>query len=202
VSLTVPRPRVLIAHGWLGHAVQFRGLARRVTEAGFDATVLSYPTMIAPFELAVDRARRAAGGAPGVPLHLVGFSMGGLVMRALAAEKPPGLASLLLIGTPNAGSPIADLAVRFVPTPALRRLMTSAPALPQVEGIPVGCIAGARRGPLGPLFGEPHDGRVAVSSAFAVPHRDSRIVALHHTAMPYARQTADLTVRFLRDGHF
>ncbi len=193
---------MLIAHGWLGHAVQFRGLARRVTDAGFEVTVLSYPTMFAPFELAVDRARRAGEGTAGVPLHLVGFSMGGLVMRALAAEKPSGLASLLLIGTPNAGSPIADLAVRVAPTPALRRLMTTAPALPEVAGIPVGCVAGARRGPMGFLFGEPHDGRVAVSSALAIPHQDARIVAMHHTAMPYARQTADLTVSFLRDGHF
>ena len=37
--MTVPRPRVLIAHGWLGHAIQFRGLARRVTES------LSVPTI-------------------------------------------------------------------------------------------------------------------------------------------------------------
>jgi pimeloyl-ACP methyl ester carboxylesterase len=202
MPVTSQCPRVLIAHGWLGHAVQFRGLARRVAEAGFDATVLSYPTLFAPLELAVDRARRAAERTGGAPLHLVGFSMGGLVMRALAAEKPPGLASLLLIGTPNAGSPIADLAVRFAPTPALRRLMTTAPALPEIEGISIGCIAGARRGPLGPLFGEPHDGRVAVSSALAISHSDARIVTMHHTAMPYARQTADLTVRFLRDGHF
>lgn len=202
MSVTTQRPRVLIAHGWLGHAVQFRRLARRVTEAGFDATVLSYPTLFAPFELAVDRARRAAEGASRVPLHLVGFSMGGLVMRALAAEKPPGLASLVLIATPNAGSPIADLAVRFAPTPALRRLMTTAPSLPEIEGVPVGCIAGARRGPMGFLFGEAHDGRVAVSSALVIPHRDARIVAVSHTAMPYARQTADLTVRFLRHWHF
>ena len=88
--MTALRPRVLIAHGWLGHAVQFRRLARRVTEAGFHVTVLSYPTMFAPFELALDRARRAAGHTADAPLHLVGFSMGGLVMRALAAESPPG----------------------------------------------------------------------------------------------------------------
>jgi pimeloyl-ACP methyl ester carboxylesterase len=183
------------------------GLARRVTEAGFDTAVLSYPTLFAPFELAVDRARRAVEGTSGEragsrPLHLVGFSLGGLVMRALAAEKPFGFASLLLIGTPNAGSPIADLAVRFAPTPALRRLMTTAPALPEIEGVPVGCIAGARRGPMGFLFGEAHDGRVAVSSALGTSHGDARIVTVSHTALPYARQTADLTVRFLRDGHF
>ena len=65
-------------------------LARRVTEAGFHVTLLSYPTMFAPFERAVDLARRAAGQTADAPLHLVGFSMGGLVMRALAAESPPG----------------------------------------------------------------------------------------------------------------
>jgi pimeloyl-ACP methyl ester carboxylesterase len=200
--LTEPRARVLIAHGWLGHAIQFRRLARRVTEAGFDVTVLSYPTMFAPFELAVERARRAAGSVAGVPLHLVGFSMGGLVMRALAAENPPGLASLLLIGTPNAGSPMADFAGRIAPTPALRRLMTTAPRLPEPAGIPVGCIVGSGRGPLRFLFGEENDGRVSVSSALSVVHHDARVVPLSHTAMPYARQTADLTVRFLRDGHF
>jgi pimeloyl-ACP methyl ester carboxylesterase len=193
---------VLIAHGWLGHALQFRLLARRVAEAGFDVTVLSYPTMFAPFEVAVSRARRAVLGAVGAPLHLVGFSMGGLVMRALAAENPPGLASLLLIGTPNAGSPMADLAGRFAPTPALRRLMTTAPALPEPAGIPVGCIVGSRRGPMGYLFGEENDGRVSVSSALSVTYHDARVIPVSHTAMPYARQTADLTVRFLQDRHF
>jgi len=200
--LTAPRARVLIAHGWLGNRFQFHRMARRVTEAAFDVTVLSYPTMFAPFELAVDRARRAAANASGAPLHLVGFSMGGLVMRALAAEKPTGLASLLLIGTPNAGSRMADLAGRLAPTPALRRLATTAPALPQPAGIPVGCIVGSRGGPLGFVFGEENDGRVAVSSALSVAYHDARIIPVSHTAMPYARQTADLTVRFLRNGHF
>jgi alpha-beta hydrolase superfamily lysophospholipase len=193
---------VLIAHGWLGYAIQFRPLARRITEAGFDVTVLSYPTMFAPFELAVDRARRAAMRAAGAPLHLVGFSMGGLVMRALTAENPSGLASLLLIGTPNAGSPMADLAGRLVPTPALRRLATTAPALPEPTGIQVGCIVGSRRGPLGFVFGEENDGRVSVSSALSVAYHDARIIPVSHTAMPYARQTADLAVCFLREGHF
>jgi pimeloyl-ACP methyl ester carboxylesterase len=202
VDLTVPTPRVLIAHGWLGHSIQFRRLARRVSEAGFAPVVLSYPTLFAPFELAVDRARRAALATAGVQLHLVGFSMGGLVMRALAAENPAGLASLLLIGTPNAGSPIADIASRFAPTPALRRLMTTAPPLPEAAGVPVGCIAGSRRSPLGFLFREANDGRVSVSSALSVAHHDARVVPVSHSALPYARQTADLTVRFLRDGHF
>jgi pimeloyl-ACP methyl ester carboxylesterase len=193
---------VLIAHGWLGHAGQFRPLARHLTEAGFDTAVLSYPTMFGSFDRAVELARRAAACAPQAPLHLVGFSLGGLVMRALAAERPAGLASLLLIGTPNAGSPIADLVGRVAPTPALCRLSTAAPALPVVSGIPIGCIAGSRRSPMGVLFSEENDGRVAVSSALGISHHDARIIPVGHRALPFSRETANLTARFLRDGHF
>ena len=55
---------------------------------------------------------------------------------------------------------------------------------------------------MGLLFGEDNDGRVAVSSALGVAHHDARIIPVSHTGMPYTRQTADLAVRFLRDGHF
>jgi pimeloyl-ACP methyl ester carboxylesterase len=201
-EIVAPRPRVLIAHGWLGHAGQFRPLARRLAEAGFDTVVLSYPTVFGSFDRAVELAREAAVSGSRAPLHLVGFSLGGLVMRALASEHPVGLVSLLLIGTPNAGSPIADLVGRFAPTPALRRLSTAAPALPSVTGVPVGCIAGSRRGPMGLLFGEENDDRVAVSSALAISHRDARIIAVGHRALPFSEETASLAVRFLRDGHF
>ena len=200
--MTTLRPRVLIAHGWLGHAGQFRSLAGRLAEAGFDTGVLSYPTIFGSFDCAVDLARQAALSGSAAPLHLVGFSLGGLVMRALAAESPAGLASLLLIGTPNAGSPIADLIGRLAPTPALRRLSTTAPALPAVTGIPVGCIVGSRRGPMRLLFGEENDGRVAVSSALAIAHNDARTIAVGHRALPFSTETASLAVRFLRDGHF
>jgi triacylglycerol lipase len=200
--VTALRPRALIAHGWLGHAGQFRRLADRLIEAGFDTVILSYPTMFGSFERAVERARQVAALPSSAPLHLIGFSLGGLVMRALAAERPTGLASLLLIGTPNAGSPIADMVGRFAPTPALRRLSTSAPALPIVTGIPVGCIVGARRGPMSLLFGEENDGRVAVSSALAIPHNDARTIPVGHRALPFSIEMANLAVAFLRDGHF
>jgi pimeloyl-ACP methyl ester carboxylesterase len=193
--------RVLVAHGWLGRSGQLRGLVRHLRAAEFDAVALSFPTAVAPFERAVEIARLAAGHADS-PLHLVGYSMGGLVMRALAAEKPPGLASLLLIGTPNAGSRLADLMCAFAPTPVLRRLSTAAPAMAPVTGIPVGCIAGSRNGPFGILIGEENDGRVAISSALAVAHHASSILPVGHRGLISSPETARLTLRFLEQGHF
>jgi len=55
---------------------------------------------------------------------------------------------------------------------------------------------------MGDVFGEENDGRVAVSSALTLEHRDARIIQVGHRAMPFAAETANLAVRFLRDGHF
>ena len=186
----------------MGRPGQFRVLLRHLREAGYEASVTTFPTLVAPFDRAVDIARSAAGSNGGSPLHLVGYSIGGLVMRALAAEKPPGLASLLLIGTPNAGSRLADLASRVTPTPALRRLRTTAPPLAPVTGIAIGCIARSRNGPLGFLLGEENDGRVAISSALAAPHHAARVLPISHRALMSSPETARLTVHFLREGRF
>jgi pimeloyl-ACP methyl ester carboxylesterase len=202
ISAANDRPRVLIAHGWIGRSGQMRPLARHLAAAGFETTILAYPTAVAPFSRAVEIALLAAGAGGSSALHLIGYSLGGLVMRALAAEKPPGLASLLLIGTPNAGSRLADFACKIAPTPALRRLSTSAPELPVVSGIPVGCIAGSRSGPLGFLFGAQSDGRVAVGSALGVQHNDARVLPVSHRGLPFSRETARLAVSFLTTGHF
>ena len=98
---------------------------------------------------------------------------------------------------------MADLLRLFLPTPALRRLSTDAPVLPPPPpGIRVGCIAGSGFDPLGLMMGEANDGRVAVSSALAVPHDDSRVLRLRHDTLPFALETAALVVSFLRHGHF
>jgi pimeloyl-ACP methyl ester carboxylesterase len=191
-----------MAHGWLGGSWQLRRLSRHLQAAGFAARTISYPTAVAPFAAALDAARRAAQAGDG-PLHLVGYSYGGLVMRALAAESPPELVSLLLIGTPNNGSPLADLAWQVAPTPVLGRLRTAAPALPAVpKGVRVGCIAGSRADIFGWLIDEPNDGRVAVSSALSVPYADARVLPVDHTALLWSPQVAELVIRFLRQGHF
>jgi pimeloyl-ACP methyl ester carboxylesterase len=194
---------VLVAHGWLASPRQVRRLIAALREAGFDARPVGYKTLFGTFARAVAAARLAAAAAVPARLHLVGFSLGGLVMRALAAESPPGLASLLLIGTPNAGSPLADLGKRLAPTPALRRLATDAPPLPPLpDGLRVGCIAGSRSDPIGWLIGDVNDGRVAVSSALAIPHQAQQVVAIRHDRLPFAPEIARLAVGFLRHGAF
>jgi pimeloyl-ACP methyl ester carboxylesterase len=199
----VPQHRVVLAHGWLAGPWQLRSLSRHLRSAGFAVSIAGYPTAIAPFAAALDSARRAILASGAGPLHLVGYSYGGLVMRALAAEGPAELASLLLIGVPNAGSMLADLAGYVTPTPVLRRLSTTAPPLPPVSAnVRIGCIAGNRTDPIGWLMREPNDGRVSVSSALSMPHADARILPIAHAALPSSPLIAKLSVQFLRSGHF
>jgi len=200
--MTSTRPRALIAHGWLGRAGQLRPLARNLKAAGFDVELLGYPTAFGSFEGALEIARLAARRVADRPLHLIGYSFGGLVMRALAAENPPGLISLLLVGTPNEGSRLADLICRVTPTPVLRRLATDAPELPRIDDVRIGCIAGSRKGLIGIFLDGENDGRVAVSSALSLPNSEGRVVRVGHRALPSHSETARLAISFLRTGHF
>jgi pimeloyl-ACP methyl ester carboxylesterase len=193
---------VIVAHGWLAGPWQMRRLLEHLSAAGFDAVAIGYPTALAQFSIAVERARIAARAAEPAPLHLIGYSYGGLVMRALAAEAPPGLVSLLLIATPNGGSRLADLACRVAPTPVLRRLKTDARLPLPPAGVRVGCIAGSRSDTIGRVLDGPNDGKVTVASALAVPHDDARVLPIRHAALPGAPEVARLAVDFLRRGHF
>ena len=164
--------------------------------------MLSYPTAFASFDRGVDLARHAIDGGDDTPLHLVGYSLGGLVLQALAAENPPRLESLLLIGVPNTGSRFADIVTRFAPTPTLRRLRTSAPPLPQLGDVRIGCIAGSKKGPLGLILGGENDGRVPVTSALGIGYHDARVIHEGHRGLMSSPETARLAVSFLTMGNF
>lgn len=49
---------------------------------------------------ALDQARQDGGGAP---VHLIGHSLGGLMARALAAQRPKDVASVITLGSPFRG---------------------------------------------------------------------------------------------------
>ncbi len=111
------------------------------------------------------------------PIHFVGHSMGGLVIRALLnAWRPRDLGHVVMLGTPNAGSEVADFVDGL---PALRPILgKAAPALvtrrdKAVETLlgrvdySLGIVAGDWRMPvaaLSRLIPGPNDGKVSVAS--------------------------------------
>ncbi len=109
---------VVLVHGYAGSEVVWDPLRRVLASDGFERVVtLSYDS----FGVGVDevtaciagavRAATATSSAPGV--HLVGHSLGGLLLRRAVADHDlaPLVGAAVTISTPHGGSPLARFAV-------------------------------------------------------------------------------------------
>jgi pimeloyl-ACP methyl ester carboxylesterase len=193
------KERVILAHGWLGRPSELATLGAALATAGFDVTHVKLYFLFGRFEAAVDAVLKQVLTEPNRPVHLVGFSLGGLVMRAVADACPHQVRSLLLIGTPNAGSSLADLLGLVFPTSAIRHLSCAAQPLPEPPpGVRVGCIAGTRGGFLGLLLKGRNDSRVAVASAFKIRHDYEAVVHCKHEVLRDHPDVLRHAVAFMR----
>ena len=185
--------------------------------AGFATLNLDYASRRSALEaLAEDihpAIQRFADGIDG-PIHFVGHSMGGLLARVyIARHRPKSLGRVVMLGTPNSGSEIADRLKDSKPFraffgPAGQQLGTRRSAaddamLPPVD-YPVGIIAGDRSiDPVASVFlPKPHDGRVSVANTRLDGMADHAMV---HTAHPWLMRNSvaiEQTIAFLRDGKF
>jgi len=207
-------PGVILLHGIARTSASLRGLERALQAAGFATLNIDYASRTKQIaELAddihpaiSDFARRDA------PLHFVAYSMGGLVARTyIAKHRPSRLAGVVMLGTPNGGSEVADLLSGFrlyraFYGPAGLELTTAMrrDALPAVD-YPVGVIAGTRFiDPVAGLFvlPKPNDGRVSVQNAMLTGMADHVVVKASHTGLPRHATAIAQTIAFLRDGRF
>ncbi len=194
----VVKERVIMAHGWLGLPRELAKLGKALEAAGFEIDYVWHHTLFGQYEASIDAALRKIEADEDRPVHLIGLSYGGLIMRGAAAASSADIRSMLLIGVPNAGSPLADLLCHVFPTPAVRRLRSVAPPLPEPPlGIRVGCIAGDRGGLLGLLLKTPNDSLVTIMSAFKVRHDYEAIVHCNHYMLPNRPETLGHAVAFL-----
>jgi pimeloyl-ACP methyl ester carboxylesterase len=198
-------------HRWLWK------LERALQRAGFATLNLDYASRKKPLDLlaadidgAIKRFAREIDG----PLHFVGHSMGGLLARVYIAKyRPERLGRLVMLGTPNGGSEIADhlrdLALyRAYYGPAGQQLTTrldrSLASLPALD-YAVGVIAGNRSiAPIASLFKvpKPNDTMVSVKSSRLEGMADHVVVRAFHPGLPYNAKAIDQTIAFLREGRF
>ncbi|TLX16176.1 alpha/beta fold hydrolase [Rhizobium sp. MHM7A] len=156
-----------------------------------------------------DDIRETAG-----PVHFVGHSMGGLVTRAIIKrDRPAKLGRVVMLGTPNHGSEVADLlknltAFKRIYGPAGQQLLTSTLADVQRQDptidFELGIIAGTRTiDPFGSyVIGKPSDGRVSVESTKLPGMSAHLILPVTHTFMPRNRLVIREVARFLKTGKF
>lgn len=206
---------VVLIHGIWSSPIDMMGLARHLRRDGYRVHNYGYLSMLAPIERHAAKfhaylVRHKLNDVP--DLHLVGHSMGGLVIRAMMRQHPElNVQSVIMLGTPNHGSawpdlwrarPVTRAIFDFIYGPAFQQLSTQQEQYrhlyPDHLPCPVGIIAATY--PVMPMASKvldgPHDGMVTVESTKLPGMADFVIVPASH---PYMMDHVD-TKRHVR--HF
>lgn len=213
-----PSEGVVFLHGISRSFRSLIKLQQAVDKEGFATRNIGYPSREKALSALVDDIHPAiapfADANEGVT-HFVCHSMGGLLARAYIARYRPGrLGRVVMLGTPNGGSEIADrlkhwLLYRLYFGPAGQQLVTTRDAdtealLPVVD-YPVGIIAGNRSlDPIASSFMLPGagDGRVTVARTKLDGMADHVVIPASHAFMMKNKAAIVQTIAFLKDGRF
>ena len=202
---------VLLMHGVLRSSRSMVKLAERLESQGFAVAKLDYASSCMPIARHAENMRLVVDGLKEASaIHVVGHSMGGLVTRRYLAGSPDArVKRVVLMGTPNQGSQIADLVnelrlFHFIFGPAGKELCTGrdgeACRLP--EGVEAAVVAGGigKKSGLNPFFKADNDGIVTVDSAKLPGASDFLMVPAFHGRLVHNVEAADAVGRFLRSG--
>ncbi len=149
------------------------------------------------------------------PIHFVGHSMGGIIVRMIIRDhRPKNLGRVVMMGTPNHGSIVADFMQRFKFYakwfgPAGTQIGTNPNGvhhdLPPAD-YECAIIAGDRS--LDPWFswflycGEPNDGKVSVKNTKLDGMSGFMVVHATHTFLPKNKKVIASVRKFLDTGSF
>ena len=205
--------RVLLVHGlWYGRPGMLR-LARRLRKHGWACELFGYSSVFSAPDSNVKRlAERVAGlqDQDDAPLHLVGHSLGGLVILKMLADWHTELdgGRVVLLGSPLNGSAVAR---RMLGNRLLKPWVGRAAKLLDagLDDLPgdreVAAIAGTSSLGVGRLFADlekPHDGTVTVAETKVPDLADHLELPVSHTGLVFSRQVAEAVDAFLRSGRF
>lgn len=207
--------RVILLHGIARTERHMRSLERTLVRTGYAVLNITYPSTRAPISVLADFVAEtsAAFTATDQPVHVVAHSMGGLVTRSfLHRHRPKTLGRVVMLGTPNHGSEVADLlagnaAYRWFYGPAGQELITSrvpSPGIGDVCDYELGIIADTRTiDPLSSMIiRRPNDGKVSVESTKVAGMKQHLVLPVSHTFMPQSPKVKAAVIRFLQTGSF
>jgi triacylglycerol lipase len=208
---------VVLLHGLARSPNSMSALARSLESAGYRVCNISYPSRKHSIEkLATEFV------APGIrmcisdttrPVHFVTHSLGGIIVRQLAASIPDlCIGRVVMLSPPNHGSEIVDKLgklslFRMINGPAGLELGTHSRSVPQSLGEPnfqLGVVTGNRSINLllSRLIPGEDDGKVSLASAKLAAMKDFVVIRSSHPFIMKNKQAIAQSLHFLQDGTF
>lgn len=206
---------VVILHGIARSNSHMKKLAVYLEKDGYDVINLNYPSTTYKIEELTEiiNEKISKRVTDDKKIHFVGYSMGGLMVRALIHKyNYKNLGKVVQLAPPNQGSEVADFVKNFWPYrkifgPAGQQLVTDQSATKHLFGevsYELGIIAGnATIDPISSLIipGE-NDGKVSVKRTKLVGMKDHIVVRVSHTFFPSSKEVQKQTLHFLNYGKF
>ncbi|MET0104247.1 MAG: alpha/beta hydrolase [Sedimenticola sp.] len=204
------RETLVLVHGVWMTGLEMGWLGRRLSREGFDVRYFRYHSLGFTPSQNAERLHRFIRGLAVERLHLVGHSLGGIVLLHLFAGHagiPPG--RVVLLGSPVNGSRVAAL-MRHNPLlrPFLGRSFEqglSGDVPPWSRERELGVIAGTGGLGVGRLLGAVDggsDGTVSVDETRLEGASDSCTLEASHMGMLFSAEVAGQISAFLRSGGF
>lgn len=206
---------VVILHGIARSSDHMQKLAAYLKKDGFDVINLNYPSTTHTIEELTKIINKEISQitTENKKIHFVGYSMGGLMVRALIHKyNYKNLGKVVQLAPPNQGSEVADFIKNFWPYkkiygPAGQQLITDQSKIKHLFGevsYELGIIAGnSTIDPISSAIipGE-NDGKVAVERTKLKGMKDHIVVSASHTFFPSNKEVQKQTLYFLKNGNF
>ena len=200
---------IVLVHGLWNRGWMMARMAKRLRVLGHHVKVFSYPTRADDLDGHADQLRNFVRAEVTAECHLVGHSMGGLVildMLSRYGDLPPG--RVVLMGTPVKGSNIVKRleklpGQKFIFGKVRENLLKGFQISPR--GYETGMIRGTREFGFGQIAGrqdEPNDGSVRVSETELEGLTDKVDLEVSHSEMLISAEVVAQVDQFLLCGKF
>lgn len=187
-------------------------MAHRLEHQGFIARLYSYSSACVGLRENAERLARFLVELDADPVHLVGHSLGGILICALFHFHPnQKSARIVILGAPHGGSQVAKYLSQF----AFWRWAMGKSVADLLGGLPqgwppptgeTGTISGSRSLGMGRMLycqlPQPNDGLLTVEESTLAGARDHIVLPASHTGMLFSRTVAHQVNVFLKTGHF
>jgi hypothetical protein len=207
---------VVLVHGFIRNKRDMITLSNNLQRMGYNVLAVNLPTRFKSLEKCSELFEEklieiSKGLTDSQKIHLVGHSMGGLIIRSvLTKDLKINLGRCVFIAPPNKGSKLADIAKAICKysieiLKPLKSLINGGVNIPlsSLHKPEIGVIAGSKNNILlGVFLSKESDGKVEIESTKLDEMTDFIIQNYNHDEIHHKSETAELVHNFLQSGRF